>query len=185
MLSNEDIRAVIAAGELVIEPYREDMIGVAGINLRLGEELLKPLPGKTVDPKNGIGPDFETINLKSGAPYAMQPGEFVLGHTFETVTIGQSLGFFIEGRSTLARVGLTVVQTAMMVDPGHTRRVITLELANHGPNPILLYPMMKIAGVALFQLKTPCSELYDQRGKYRNQHYGVGKPIFRNEVLDE
>lgn len=185
MLSNADIKAAIAAGELVIEPFREDLVGVASVNLRLGPELLKPLPGKVVDPLNEVIPDFETIELKADKPYALKPAEFVLAHTYETITIGPSLGLFIEGRSTLARVGLTVVQTAMMVDPGHSGRTITLELASHGPNPILLYPKMKIAAVALFRLKTPCTELYDQKGKYRNQQYGVGKPIFKNELVDD
>ena len=89
----------------------------------------------------------------------------------------------IEGRSTLARIGLTIVQTAMLVYPGHRDRAVTLELANHGPNPILLYKKMKIARVALIELKTPSSESYDDTGKYRNQGI-VGKPIFDKEFLD-
>jgi len=185
MLSNEDIKAAIASGELVIEPFREDLLGAANINLRLGAELLKPIPGTIVDPRLEIVPDFEVIRIEADRPYKLQPGEFVLAHTYETITIGPGLGFFIEGRSTLARVGLTVVQTAMMVDPGHSGRTVTLELASHGPNPIMLYPKMKIAGAALFRLQTPCSQLYDQKGKYRYQRHGVGKPIFRNEIIND
>ena len=90
----------------------------------------------------------------------------------------------IEGRSTLARVGLTIVQTAMMVYPGHRDRPVTLELANHGPNPILLYPKMKIARVVLFELKSPSRENYDDKGKYRIQQ-SVGLPIFNNEIMSD
>jgi deoxycytidine triphosphate deaminase len=72
----------------------------------------------------------------------------------------------------------------MLVYPGHADRTVTLELANHGPNPILLYPKMKIARVALFQMKTPSSERYDDEGKYRNQIW-VGEPIFGNEILED
>jgi dCTP deaminase len=137
-----------------------------------------------VDVKNKIAPDYRQITLSLDSPYRLEPGEFVLGHTLQTVTVGPSLGFFIEGRSTLARVGLTIVQTAMLVYPGHSDRTVTLELANHGPNPILLYPRMKIARVALFQMKTPSSERYDDDGKYRNQVW-VGEPIFENEILED
>lgn len=184
MLSNVDIKNAITTGELVIEPFSEEYLRGAGLTLHLGHELLKPLPGKIVDVKQKVYPDYEEINLKDDSPYLLQPGEFILGHTFQKVTVGASLGFFIEGRSTLARIGLTIVQTAMLVYPGHRNRTVTLELANHGPNGILLYPKMKIARVALFELKTPSSEIYDDYGKYREQGM-VGRPIFNDEILKE
>lgn len=184
MLSNEDIKNAITSGQIKIDPFRDEFVKAAGILMHLGATLLKPLPGNVVDVKNKIIPDFREITISSDAPYTLQPGEFLLGHTYEKVTVGANLGFFIEGRSTLARVGLTIVQTAMMVYPGHRNRAVTLELANHGPNPILLYPKMKIARVALFELKTPSSEQYDDAGKYREQHV-VGRPIFENEIMEE
>lgn len=184
MLSNEDIKKSLENGELIIEPFTPAIVKSAGITLHLDHTLLKPKPGIIVDIKNKIVPEYEEIVLEDdGEPYKLAPGEFLLGATFEKVTVGSSLGFLIEGRSTLARVGLTIVQTAMLVYPGHRNRPVTLELANHGPNPILLYPKMKIARVALFELKTPSSEQYDDAGKYRNQN-GVGVPIFKNEILD-
>ena len=184
MLSNEDIKVAISAGDLVVEPFRDEWIRASSVTMHLGENLLKPLPGKVVDVKNKIVPDFQEITITDEKPYPLQPGEFLLGHTYQKVTVGPSLGFFIEGRSTLARVGLTIVQTAMLVYPGHRGRTVTLELANHGPNVILLYPKMKIARVALFQMKTPSSENYDDAGKYRSQSI-VGRPIFKNEILSD
>jgi len=182
MLSNEDIKRVIEAGQLTISPLDPKSIKASGLTMHLGDLLLKPLPGKVVDVKNGVAPDYDEITIADDKPYTLMPSEFVLGHTYETVTVGASLGFFIEGRSTLARVGLTIVQTAMLVYPGHSNRAITLELANHGPNPILLYPRMKIARVALFELRTASSERYDDAGKYRDQGV-VGRPIFKDEIL--
>ncbi len=123
----------------------------------------------------------ETITLTDDKPYLLESGAFVLGATHEAVTVGSNIGFLIEGRSTLARVGLTIVQTAMLVYPGHTNRSITLELANHGPNSILLYPKMKIARAAIFELKTPSKQSYDDEGKYRKQRI-VGPPIFEDEI---
>jgi dCTP deaminase len=184
MLSNEDIARVIESGELVVEPFDRHLLRSAGLILHLGENLLKPLPGKVVDVKNNIAPDFKEIKITEETPYKLARGEFILGHTYQKVSVGAGLGFFIEGRSTLARIGLTIVQTAMLVYPGHTNRTITLELANHGANEILLYPKMKIARVALFELKTPSSEVYDKSGKYKDQQ-SVGRPIFKNEILKE
>lgn len=184
MYSNEDIKRAIKAGELVIKPFCEKFVRASGITLHLGHHLLKPIPGTVVDPKNKIIPNYEEIVLQDDKPYPLETGEFLLGHTYQAVTVGPSLGFLIEGRSTLARVGLTIVQTAMLVYPGHRDRTITLELANHGPNTILLYPKMKIARVAIIELRTPSSELYDDKGKYRAQSL-VGAPIFEDEILKD
>lgn len=184
MLSDEDIKRVIASKELIIEPFDASYLRGAGLTLHLDKSLLKPKPGKVVDVKNGIYPDYEEITLTEDAPYPLVPNEFILGATYQKVSVGNSLGFFIEGRSTLARVGLTIVQTAMLVYPGHKDRRVTLELANHGPNTILLYPKMKIARVALFELKNPATKVYDDEGKYRHQ-LEVGKPVFNNEILKD
>lgn len=182
MLSNEDIKKCIADGELKIDPFSEEHIRAAGVTMHLGHTLLRPKAGVTVDVKQKIVPEYDEIHLSMDKPYKMEPGDFLLGHTLQKVTVGSSLGFLIEGRSTLARIGLTIVQTAMLVYPGHSDRSVTLEVANHGPNPVLLYPQMKIARVVLFELKTPSSEKYDDSGKYRDQGI-VGKPIFKNEFL--
>jgi dCTP deaminase len=184
MLSDADIKDFMSRGELVVSPFNPKWLRGAGILMHLGAEILKPRKGYVVDVKKAEPPPYDAVTLTPDQPYALQPGEFVLGHTFQSVTVGPSLGFLIEGRSTLARVGLTIVQTAMLVYPGHTNRPVTLELANHGPNPILLYPRMKIARVGLFELKTPASIRYDQSGKYREQS-SVGVPIFADEIMGD
>jgi dCTP deaminase len=184
MFSEQDIRRAITTGELIVEPFRDEFLRSSGIVLHLGATLLKPRPDTIVDVKNGVSPSYDTITLTSETPYALTPGDFVLGATFQKITVGPSLGFLIEGRSTLARVGLTIVQTAMLVYPGHRNRAVTLELANHGANTILLYPRMKIARVALFELKTPSQVRYDDAGKYREQG-DVGAPIFKDEIWEE
>ncbi len=184
MLSNQDIELALKSGELKIEPYFPKAMEAAGVTLHLGYDILKPLSGKTVDVKKKILPDYQEIKMEDDKPYCLMPQEFVLGHTYENITVGMSLGFFIEGRSTLARLGLTVVKTAMLVQPGHRNRTITLELANHGPNPLLLYPKMKIAKAALFKLASPTTIAYDDKGKYRLQST-VGRPVFTKEFLEE
>ncbi len=185
MFSNTDIAKALESGELVVSPFSKKNFEAAGLTMHLGYDLLKPIPGTIVDPKRGILPEYQEIRMEDDKPYQLNPQEFILGHTLENVTVGPQLGFFIEGRSTLARLGLTVVKTAMLVQPGHKNRTITLELANHGPNPILLYPKMKISKAALFRLVSPTSISYDAAGgKYRNQHT-VGRPVFAEEFWQD
>jgi len=185
MFSNTDIENALKTGELVVTPFSPKNLEAAGITLHLGPDILKPIPGVVVDPKKKILPEYEEFRIEDDKPYQLEPQEFILGHTLENVTVGPQLGFFIEGRSTLARLGLTVVKTAMLVQPGHKNRTITLELANHGPNPILLYPKMKISKAALFRLNSPSTRLYDASGgKYRHQHT-VGRPVFDQEFWQD
>ena len=181
MYSDIDIKKAIESGDLKVEPFVPEMIKSASLTMHLGEKLLRPIPGTLIDVKKKQVPKYEEIIITEDNPYCMNPGDFVLGHTLQKVTVGQNLGFFIEGRSTLARIGLTIVQTAMLVYPGHTNRGVTLELANHGNNPILLYPNMKVARAALIELKTSSSCTYDEEGKYRDQEE-VGPPIFSKEI---
>ncbi|RMG41668.1 MAG: dCTP deaminase [Candidatus Dadabacteria bacterium] len=184
MLSDQDIREAIKSGLLTIDPMRDEFIRASGVTLHLGRTLLKPVSDTVIDVKKGTLPDYQEIKLDTETAYTLNPGEFLLGHTHQKVTVGNSLGFLIEGRSTLARIGLTIVQTAMIVYPGHTDRAVTLELANHGPNPIKLYYRMKIARAAIFELKTPSTIMYDDYGKYKDQS-GVGKPVFKDEVWED
>lgn len=184
MLSDADLRLALADGSLIVRPFHDSCIRASGLGLHLGSRLLKPISGKVVDVRRKIVPDYEEILITLDKPYALKPSEFILAHTFEEVTVGPNLGFLIEGRSTLARCGLTVVQTAMIVDAGHRNRVVTLELANHGPNSILLYPKMKIARAAVFELRTPTQMPYDDQGKYQCQNT-VGPPILLREFIEE
>jgi dCTP deaminase len=183
MFSNIDIESALKNGSLEIDPLFEGAIRPASIRLHLGLHLLRPEPGPVVDVQKGILPEYTSITLCEDKGYQLEPGEFVLGATYEKVTVGNNLGFLIEGRSTLARLGLTIVQTAMIVYPGHTRRAVTLELANHGPNAIMLYPRMKIARAAIFELKSASEEAYDDEGKYKEQK-DVGPPIFKSEIVE-
>lgn len=181
MLSDKDIVDALQSGDLAFEPMHVDAVRPAGVTLHLGYQLLKPIAGPVIDVRLGIVPEYEKITLEDDLPYCLKPGDFVLAATYERVTVGAKLGFLIEGRSTLARVGLTIVQTAMLVYPGHRNRSVTLELANHGPNAINLYPRMKIARAALFELKSPALVSYDDTGKYAGQQ-NVGPPVFVNEI---
>lgn len=178
MLSDQDIRAAIDDGRLAVEPFDPKILRPAGLTLHLGGELLRPLPGPVIDFEDDEPKiEYEEHLVSASRPLILEPMAFVLGHTREHVTVGSELGLMIEGRSTLARVGVSVVQTAMIVDTGHEGRSITLEIFNAGPSPVALHEGMAIARAVIFELSSPSSQLYDRTSRYSSQRRGVGRPL--------
>ena len=88
--------------------------------------------------------------------FVLHPGEFVLGSTFEAVTLSDELAGRLEGKSSLGRLGLLTHSTAGFIDPGFTGH-ITLELSNVANLPITLWPGMKIGQLCLFRLTSPAA----------------------------
>jgi dCTP deaminase len=80
----------------------------------------------------------------------------VLGSTLERITLPSDIVARLEGKSSLARLGLVIHSTAGFIDAGFDGDV-TLELSNVATLPILLYPGMKVAQFAFFALDRPPS----------------------------
>src|SRR5689334_16779472 len=106
------------------------------------------------------------VEADGDEPFVLHPGEFVLGSTFEAVTLPDDLAGRLEGKSSLGRLGLLTHSTAGFIDPGFTGH-ITLELSNVANLPITLWPGMKIGQLCLFRLSTPagrpCRRTMDER----------------------
>lgn len=184
MLSDNDIKKAITDKLLLVEPFSEESLNPAALVLHLGFNFLKPAHIGTIDPLKEISEEhYEKITLKEGETYTLKPGEFILGETFEKIGISKSLGMLTEGTSTMARLGVSVVQTSMIVDTGvgfggdnlFNPRRITLEMKNNGPNGIVLHAGMRISKAIFFRLESEASYGYDEKGKYRGQE-GVGAP---------
>ena len=94
--------------------------------------------------------------------FLLKPNHFVLAQTLERVHIPNTLMGLVEGRSSYARIGVTVHVTAPKIDPGFNAH-ITLEMANFGKVPVELRAGIdKPAQLLLSQITTPLeeSELY-------------------------
>lgn len=168
-------------GWLTIEPFSKKLLRPAGISFTLGGQIQIPQTVELVDFRNESVLDYEEITLNDTDPFILKPQQFVLGHTEEIVSVSDKLGFIIEGRSTLARLGVSVEQSATLVDPGHHRRPITLEIFNCGPSPVTLYKGMSIAKAAVFYLSSQSGRSFDEYARYASQKKGVGKPILREK----
>ena len=129
------------------------------------------------------------VEVEPNEPFILHPGEFVLGSTYETVTLPDDIAARLEGKSSLGRLGLLTHSTAGFIDPGFSGHV-TLELSNMATLPIKLWPGMKIGQVCYFQLSSPSETPYGQ-GANLNRYQGQRGPTasrsfqsFHRTVID-
>ena len=153
ILSHQDLREAVKNGEIEFNPTLEDaQWGEASVDLRLGYQFtrLKKVEGITVSVAGGLGTVantglWKTRDLEADdgfdrpESFEIHPGQFVLAKTYESITVPRNMIARVEGRSTYARVGLSMHQTAPWIQPGW-RGPIILELMNHGPITLKLVP---------------------------------------------
>lgn len=178
ILSDRDIRARLAMGDLKVEPLGDEraQIQPASIDLRLAPEFIVYRPGEIacLDPKQPetLRAAAERINVRDGDAFTLHPGDFALGSTLETVSIPDDLVGQVDGRSSVGRLAVVVHATAGLIDPGF-RGQITLELSNIGRIPVRLYPGMRIAQIVLQQMTSPAERPYGtERGSSYNAQSG-------------
>ncbi|MBI4201292.1 MAG: dCTP deaminase [Chloroflexi bacterium] len=176
-LSDVEIWAELGSGRLIIDPLPEaDRVTGSSIDLLLYKELLvlptqSEVKGVTIDPSET---NVMSMLRKFGKPhdlsaeglFKMLPGRMVIGRTHEHIEIPPHLAARIEGKSTLARLGLAVHITAPTVQAGFQGRLY-LEMYNAGPFALELGSQMKIAQLIVEHLGLPAKEPY--RGKYLGQ----------------
>ena len=178
VLSNVEIWAEIRADRLVFDPpiVEEDRFDSSSVDLLLDERLLV-LPDRVDDTpfdalrdRNDVMAFLESRGayhlLRRDGPYTMPPNRLLIGWTLETVTLPDHLAARIEGKSSLARAGLSVHVTAPTVLAGFQGRLV-LEMNNIGPFPIVLHEGMPIAQLILEHVGLPPSEGY--QGQYQGQ----------------
>lgn len=113
---------------------------------------------------------MRTITVNEPDAFLVQPGEFVLGVTMESITVPDDLVVRVEGRSSLGRLGIIVHSTAGFVDPGFSG-TITLEISNLNRMPVALYPGMRICQLAFEMMTSPAETPYNLKpnSKYLGQ----------------
>jgi dCTP deaminase len=173
ILSDRDIRAEIAAGRIVIDPYVPDAVQPSSVDLHLDRRfrVFRNSRYPYIDVRTDQPELTELVEIAGDEPFILHPGEFVLGSTFERVELPNDLVARLEGKSSLGRLGLLIHSTAGYVDPGWEGN-LTLELSNVANLPITLYDGMKIGQISFQRLTSPVEVGYgDARigSKYRGQ----------------
>ena len=151
----------------------DQQLGSTSLDVRLGTSFEVYLPAYRRSPETEERdlPAYDSvpIDLDFLERVVLLPGQIVLAHTFEYVKLPTTVAAELEGRSSYARLGLEVHMSAGMIDPGF-EGVITLELVNNGPNPIVLFPGVRIGQLRFSRVNTPARP-YSSRhvAKYRGQ----------------
>jgi len=173
ILSDATLREMMARKELVVDPIEDHQIQPASIDLRLGRHFLK------VDEN-----DFDIIRMDEPISYVeiereeivIPPLTFMLATTMEYVKLPNDLTAFVEGRSSVGRVGL-FVQNAGWVDPGFEGE-LTLELFNANRQPIRLQAGRRICQLGFARMDR--AALVPYRGKYMGQRKPVGSRLHQD-----
>ncbi|KQN63704.1 dCTP deaminase [Erwinia sp. Leaf53] len=180
-LCDRDIEAWLDDGRLGIQPRPPvERISGATVDVRLGNQF-RTFRGHTAPFIDLSGPKHEVsaaldrvmsdeIVLPEGEAFFLHPGELALAVTLESVTLPNDLVGWLDGRSSLARLGLMVHVTAHRIDPGWQGRIV-LEFYNSGKLPLALRPGMLIGALSFEPLSGPAARPYNSRqdAKYKGQ----------------
>ena len=133
LFSDQDIRKEIDAGRIALEPYDPSMIQPASVDVRIDRffRLFDNHKYPYIDPSQDQEDLTRLVEVAPDDPFILHPGEFVLGATYEKVTLPDNIAARLEGKSSLGRLGLLTHSTAGFIDPGFSGHV-TLELCS-GP----------------------------------------------------
>ena len=161
-------------GTPLVYPLSNNGIQPASIDIRLGDNFLKPSECVLHKDKDKYNTFDNLVEYdKFSGDYLLQPHRFVLATTVEFIKLPNDLTAFVEGRSSVGRMGL-FIQNAGWVDPGFEGQ-ITLELYNASEIPILLKPFTRIGQLVFCRMSSECNNPY--RGKYQNQSCATGSRI--------
>jgi dCTP deaminase len=184
ILSDRDIKKALQTKKIIISPEPDFAVqlGSCSIDLRLGSQFRVFNHSKMpfIDSNNPGDADtmMTEILVKDKEPFILQPGDFVLATTMETITLPVDLLGRLEGRSSLGRLGIVVHSTASIFDPGFSG-VIVMELGNLGRIPVSLLPGMRICAMTFEQLTSPADIPYNlkKQAKYIGQNSPLASRI--------
>jgi dCTP deaminase len=161
LLSDQDLRKELDSGRLGLDPFDPAMLQPSSIDVRLDRffRVFDNTKYTHIDPALRQDDLTSLVEQDGEDPFVLHPGEFVLGSTFERVTLPDDLAGRLEGKSSLGRLGLLTHSTAGFIDPGFSGH-ITLELSNVANLPITLWPGMKIGQLCLFRLSSAAEHPY-------------------------
>jgi dCTP deaminase len=164
-LSDGDIRRAFEQDLILIEPFDASRIQPASYDVLLGNEFMFFTPGSldVIDPRVSVKRHMTCVDVDDDDFFLLQPLGFVLGVTHDKIGVRSFHSAQIEGKSSLARLGLMVHITAGFIDPGNYLNV-TFEFFNVNSIPIKLYPKMAVGQVKFWELSSECERPYGTEG---------------------
>lgn len=164
ILTDNDILNYIRVGEIEITPFKKENLGSNSYDLTLGDKIMV-YTAKVLDPKED-NPTYIVPIPEEGM--VLEPGELYLGYTNE-FTRSRKVVPQLEGKSSIARLGISVHLTAGFGDigfAGHWTLEITVV------RPVIVYPNMPIAQIYFMMAMGKCNQPYSSKdsAKYKGQH---------------
>lgn len=169
-LSDNEIRARLK--EINFETYdpshpfiEADQVQPCTVDVRLSDVFWQPIKRKTVDLRKSrlleIAPRmlWNKRTLKKGEYISLKSGEILFGRIYEKFSIPTDCAGKIEGRSSFARLGLSIHCTGDFINPGY-RGHMPVQLINHSPNTIKIFPFIPICQLIFVKLSSVPSKLY-------------------------
>jgi dCTP deaminase len=171
-LSDGDIRKAFHQDLIQISPFDDSRIQPASYDVLLGNEFLYFTPGslQVIDPRISVKEHMTVANIEDDDFFLLKPFGFVLGVTYDKIGVGRKHSAEIEGKSSLARLGLMIHITAGFIDPGNYLNV-TFEFFNVNSIPIKLYPKMAVGQIKFTELTSECEKPYGSEG-LNSKYYG-------------
>ncbi len=180
ILADWQIEDSIEKGLVTIDPLPADWrekIDQVSMDFHLGTniKLFRAGAYRFIDTKRGLPEDaMEEIDLKDGDPFILEPGAFAIASTSEVLKLPSDILGRLEGKSSLARLGILVHSTAARFDPGWNGAPV-LELGNLGPKPAILYCGMAICAFTFERLAAPVKMKYE--GSRSDRYSGSRKAV--------
>ena len=176
LLSDRDIKAELESGRIGLTPSEAEMVQPSSVDVRLDRyfRLFDNHKYAVIDPAEEQPELTRLIEVDPAEGFILHPGEFVLGSTYEKVSLPDDIAARLEGKSSLGRLGLLTHSTAGFIDPGFEGHV-TLELSNVATLPIRLWPGMKIGQLCFFKLSSEAEHPYGS-GEYGSRYQGQRGP---------
>ena len=170
-LSDIDIKKAVRDGTIILKPFNLSRLQPASYDIRLGNKFILNEESGThmVDPVKKIYAKTREIVKKDGEEFILHPGISVLGTSKEFFGSDHYL-VQVGGKSSLARVGLMIHNTAGIINPGHFLH-ITFEITNQNNVPIIIRPGMEIAQITFSMISSPPAQNYKKTGRYAKDNW--------------
>jgi dCTP deaminase len=170
-LSDVDIKKEIRTGRIVLKPFDEEHLQPVSYDISLGNKFILNEESQThiIDPAKKIFAKTREVTVKDGEEFVLHPGISILSVSKEFFGSDHFL-IQLGGKSSLARIGLMIHNTAGIINPGHFL-CVTLELSNQNNVPIVIRPGMPIAQIMFSMLSSPPAQSYKEVGRFAKNNW--------------
>lgn len=170
-LSDVDIEKAVKQGDITLKPFDKKRVQPASYDILLGNKFVlnDEYTAAIIDPVKKIYAKTREVTIPDGGEFILRPGISVLGTSkdfFGTDNYLIQLG----GKSSLARIGLMIHNTAGIINPGHFLHV-TFEITNQNNIPIVLRPGMAIAQITFSTISSPPRQSYKETGRFAEDNW--------------